>query len=101
MKNPISILPILVLIPYLAWQTAIGQTVVKVPPFDETGEITAIMKVLDNETKCFFGGDYDCWSSNWRHSYYAVQAWKNSDGTASTAVGWEKINAQGKNWIET
>lgn len=70
-------------------------------PFDEAAEIEAIMKVIDNETKCFFDGDYECWAKNWSHHDYAMQAWNNSDGSADAAIGWEKINAQGKNWIET
>lgn len=29
-----------------------------------------------------------------------MQAWNNDDGTFDAAIGWEKINAQGKQWIE-
>ena len=72
----------------------------KSPEFNEQIEIDAIMKVIDNETKCFFDGDYECWAKNWSHQNYAMQAWNNSDGTSDTAIGWEKINAQGKDWIE-
>jgi len=68
--------------------------------FDETVEIAAIMQVIDNETKCFFDGNYECWASNWSHQNYAMQAWNNSDGSSDAAVGWEKINSQGKGWIE-
>ncbi len=67
---------------------------------DEATETAAIMQVIDNETKCFFDGNYECWAKNWSHQPYAMQAWNNSDGTADAAVGWEKINAQGKGWIE-
>ncbi len=68
---------------------------------DEAAETAAIMQVIENETKNFFDGDYPRWASNWSHSAYALQAWNNSDGTADAAVGWDAINAQGKNWIET
>jgi len=68
--------------------------------FDEAAETKAIMQVIENETKCFFDGNYECWSKNWSHQSYAMQAWNNSDGSADAAVGWEKINTQGKNWIE-
>ncbi|HPQ99395.1 MAG: hypothetical protein H6561_13330 [Lewinellaceae bacterium] len=72
-----------------------------VSTFNEQAETEAILKVIENETKCFFDGNYDCWKSNWSHNNYALQAWNNSDGTADAAVGWDKINTQGKNWIET
>ena len=68
--------------------------------FDETVETAAIMKVIDNETKCFFAGDYEGWASNWSHQNYAMQAWNDSDATSAAAIGWEKINSQGKGWIE-
>jgi len=68
--------------------------------FDEAAEIEAILNVIEGETKCFFDGNYECWSKHWSHENYAVQAWNNSDGTSDGAVGWEKINSQGKDWIE-
>ncbi|MEZ4827787.1 MAG: hypothetical protein R3C61_16105 [Bacteroidia bacterium] len=69
--------------------------------FNQDAETEAIMKVIENETKCFFDGDYACWADNWSHQSYAMQAWNNSDASADAAVGWDEINAQGKNWIET
>jgi hypothetical protein len=69
-------------------------------PFDEKAEQSAIMKVIDNETKCFFDGNYECWASNWSHGDYAMQTWNNDDGSIDAAIGWDSINAQGKNWIE-
>jgi hypothetical protein len=68
--------------------------------FDEVAETTAIMNVIDGETDRFFNGDYAGWSKFWSHQNYASQAWNNSDGSADAAVGWEKINSQGKDWIE-
>jgi hypothetical protein len=68
--------------------------------FDQEAEINAIMKVIDNETKCFFAGNYEEWAKNWSHQNYAVQAWNNSDGSSDAAIGWEQINSQGKGWIE-
>jgi len=68
--------------------------------FDETAEIAAIMKVIENETKCFFDGNYECWANNWSHEDYTFQGWNNSDGSTDAAIGWEKINKQGKEWIE-
>ncbi|MBK8556824.1 MAG: hypothetical protein IPL65_14090 [Lewinellaceae bacterium] len=68
--------------------------------FDEAAETAAIMNVIEGETKCFFDGNYEGWAKHWSHENYAIQAWNNSDGTADAAVGWEKINSQGKDWIE-
>ncbi len=68
--------------------------------FDEKAETEAIMNVIKGETDCFFKGDYECWAKHWSHEPYAVQAWNHDDGTANAAVGWEKINTQGKDWIE-
>jgi hypothetical protein len=68
--------------------------------FDQATEEKAIMAVIENETKCFFTGNYECWAKSWSHQPYAMQAWNNDNGTFDAAVGWEKINAQGKGWIE-
>ncbi len=68
--------------------------------FDEIKETAVIMKTIEEETKCFFDGNYDCWNKHWSHEKYAMQAWNNDDGTFDAAVGWEKINKQGKEWIE-
>ncbi|MES2774626.1 MAG: hypothetical protein V4722_10600 [Bacteroidota bacterium] len=70
------------------------------PVFNKETETAAIMQVIDKETNCFFDGDYNCWMTNWSHATYAMQAWNNDDGTFDAAIGWDKINAQGKEWIE-
>lgn len=70
------------------------------PLFDETKETAAIMQTIQDETKAFFEGKYEAWSLYWSHDAMAIQAWNNSDGTADVAIGWDQINAQGKNWIE-
>lgn len=101
MKNQVLISKAFVLILLTAVQAARGQGANEKSTINEAAETEAIMKVIDNETKCFFDGDYECWASNWSHEDYAVQAWNNSDGTADAAVGWNKIDVQGKNWIET
>ena len=68
--------------------------------FNPVAETEAILNVIESETKSFFDGNYEGWTKNWSHQNYALQGWNNSDGSADAAVGWEKINAQGKNWIE-
>jgi hypothetical protein len=69
-------------------------------PFDEATETAAILQVIEKETSCFFAGNYECWAQNWSHEPYAMQAWNNDDGSMDAAISWEKINAQGKDWIE-
>jgi len=54
---------------------------------DEAAETEAIMKVIEEETNCFFQGDYECWAKYWSHEDYVFQAWNNSDGTADVARG--------------
>lgn len=68
--------------------------------FDQAAEEKAIMAVIDNETNSFFNGNYESWAKNWSHQPYAMQLWNNDDGTFDAAIGWDKINAQGKGWIE-
>ena len=60
-------------------------------PLNEKVEEDAIMKVIEEETDCFFRRDYDCWQDKFTHSEYSYQAWSNSDGTFDASVGWESI----------
>ncbi len=103
MKNQISISHLFILLIFVvACQPLSDKKVLqnKKELFDETAETEAIMNVIEGETKCFFDGNYESWAKYWSHENYAVQAWNNSDGTADAAVGWKKINSQGKDWIE-
>ncbi|CAN5124305.1 hypothetical protein BH23BAC1_BH23BAC1_31300 [soil metagenome] len=68
--------------------------------FDEQEELAEIMKVIEEETMCFFERNYDCWSKHWIHENYAFQAWNNDDGTFDAAIGWENIDNQGKDYIK-
>jgi hypothetical protein len=70
------------------------------PTFNVSMETDSIISVIDQETKYFFDGNYERWTSMWSHEPYALQAWNNEDGSCNTAVGWEAINKQGKDWIE-
>ncbi len=100
--NSISILPLLLVLAVACQPSSDNKDPQNVKPmFDEVAETAAIMNVIEGETKCFFDGNYECWAKYWSHQNYAMQAWNNSDGSADAAVGWEKINSQGKNWIET
>jgi hypothetical protein len=99
MKN-ILICSVLLFVLPMACQQAETQTQTTTSTFDEGKETAAIMQVIEGETKCFFDGNYDCWAKHWVHQPYAMQAWNNDDGTFDAAIGWEKINTQGKEWIE-
>lgn len=70
------------------------------PVLDEAKEMEAIREVIDNETNSFYAGNYEGWKKSWSHSPYAYQAWNLDDGTVGVAEGWEKIDRQGKGWIE-
>jgi hypothetical protein len=100
MKNYVSLVVVGIIIFSCTQPSNKQSSTEKGVPFNEQAEIDAIMKVIDNETKCFFDGNYECWANNWSHQNYAMQAWNNSDGSSDAAIGWEKINSQGKDWIE-
>lgn len=68
--------------------------------FDEAKEKAAILSAIEQETKCFFERDYECWKEYWIQEDYAFQAWNNADGTFDAAVGWDKIHDQGKSYID-
>lgn len=103
MKNKIYLSNFFILITFfIACQPASHnmETQNEIEPLDEAAETAAIMSVIEGETKCFFEGNYECWAKYWSHENYAFQGWNNSDGSADAAIGWEKIDAQGKDWIE-
>lgn len=58
---------------------------------DEELETSKIIKVIEEETRCFFLRDYDCWQNQFTHTDYSYQAWSNSDGTFDASVGWDAI----------
>ncbi len=68
--------------------------------FDEQKEIEAIKQVIESETKCFFGGDYECWADTWVHEKYSMQAWNNAEGSYDAVIGWKAIDKQGSYWIK-
>lgn len=68
--------------------------------FDEAKEKEAILSVIEEETKCFFERNYECWKENWIQEDYAFQAWNNADGTFAAAIGWGNIDNQAKGYIE-
>lgn len=72
----------------------------KQPAFDAARETEAIHEVITHETSSFYAGNYEGWKKNWSQSPYAYQAWNLEDGTVGVAAGWEKIDRQGKGWIE-
>ncbi len=61
------------------------------PKLDEELETAKIIKVIEQETECFFLRDYDCWQDQFTHTDYSYQAWSNSDGTFDASVGWDAI----------
>ena len=72
-----------------------------VTSFDEAAETAAILQVIENETSCFFAGNYECWAKNWSHEPYAMQAWNNDDGSMDAAIGWEKSMNRGRTGLKS
>ena len=68
--------------------------------FDEASAKQEIMTSIEQETKCFFERDYDCWTEHWSHKEYAYQAWNNSDGSVGVAAGWPAIDVQSGDYIK-
>ncbi len=68
--------------------------------FDEVKEKDAIMRVIEQETTCFYERNYDCWKACWMDEDYAFLAWNGSDGTYYAAVGWNEIDKGVKEYID-
>lgn len=66
----------------------------------QTADETAIKNVIGAETKAFFDLDYPKWTSLWLQSPHDCQAWNNSDGGIFYTVGWDKVSAGAKDYIE-
>jgi len=67
--------------------------------FDEATEKEAIMKIIEQETDCFYKRDYNCWKENFAKTDYAFQAWNNSDGTFDAKVGWSEIDERSRKYL--
>jgi len=67
---------------------------------DESKAKQEILATIEQETKCFFERNYDCWAEHWSHKDYAYQAWNNSDGSVGVAAGWSAIDTQSGDYIK-
>ena len=54
---------------------------------NQEAELEAIMAVIDQETRCFFKRDFDCWQAQWAGSENDALTWNNADGTFVTNIG--------------
>lgn len=59
---------------------------------NEAAEKKAILATLEQETKCFYARNYDCWKETWAQTDYVFQAWNNSNGTFDASVGWKQVD---------
>lgn len=103
MKKLLYLLAVICFSPLYSCQNAntdINPVMATPPDFDEEAELAAIMKVIENETACFFARDYECWKENWVDEDYAFQAWSNSDGTYDAKVGWSEVDRRIGNYIK-
>lgn len=67
---------------------------------DPEKEKEAILEIIEEETRCFFAKDYDCWQDTYAQKEYASQVWNNDDGTINSKVGWDKIRAATETFIK-
>ncbi|MCX8211672.1 MAG: hypothetical protein OTI34_11535 [Lewinella sp.] len=68
--------------------------------FDEEAELAVIMAVIEDETKCFFARNYECWKEHWVNENYAFQAWNNLNGTYDAKVGWSEVDRRVGTYIK-
>jgi Domain of unknown function (DUF4440) len=61
----------------------------------------AIKAVIAAETQAFFDRDFNAWANCWLQSAHDSQAWNNRDGSVFYNVGWDKVGAGAKAWIES
>ncbi len=66
---------------------------------DEAKETKAIMQTIENETSCFFKGDYNCWKENFVQANYAFQVW-SKDGYFDPKIGWHEVDDKIGRYIE-
>jgi hypothetical protein len=60
----------------------------------------AIKAVIAAETQAFFDLNFAAWSDLWLQSAHDSQAWNNRDGSIFYTVGWDKVSAGAKSWID-
>lgn len=66
-----------------------------------TNDEESIKEVIISETTAFFALDYKAWAGHWLQSTHDSQAWNNRDGSITTTVGWDKLSAGAKEYIES
>ena len=65
-------------------------------------ERTAILTVLNNETKAAFQRDYSAWRENWVRSDYVTKSYLNfPDSSMTETLGWEEVDEFVRTYIET
>ena len=67
---------------------------------DEEKEKKAIMQTIENETNCFFNGDYNCWKENFIQADYAFQVWSDASGSFDPKIGWNEVDNKIGRYIE-
>jgi len=64
-------------------------------------EKSAILQVLNDETKAAFNRDYKSWQDKWVHQPYVTKTYMNfAENTMTETLGWEEINDFVKTYIE-
>lgn len=65
-------------------------------------EKTAILNVLNEETKAAFNRDYEGWKTRWIHSDYVTKTYMDfSNNSMTETLGWKEIDDFVRIYIET
>ncbi|WP_428660576.1 hypothetical protein [Runella sp.] len=84
---------------FTACKEADSKTNSSMTSVDEERETKAIMQTIENETTCFFKGDYNCWKENFVQANYAFQVW-SKDGYFDPKIGWLAVDDKIGRYIE-
>jgi len=64
-------------------------------------EKTAILEVINGETKAAFNRDYESWREKWVHEQYVNKTYMNfADNTMTETLGWDEIDKFVRTYIE-
>lgn len=64
-------------------------------------EKTAILEVLNNETKAAFNRDYESWKTYWVHESFVTKSYMNlRDSSMTETLGWEEVDNFVRTYIE-
>jgi hypothetical protein len=99
MKKLLTIVSLFLGILFSCQQSANKEVKDSTSSFIEANEKDSIMKLIENETECFYRRDYNGWKESRAQTAYSYQGWSNPDGTFDVMVGWNAIDEKLKKYI--